>query len=117
MKRQVTKWLMVIAAVVLLAWDVVVATTPPKGDTMSEILMGWAWRCSTLPFLWGVATGHLFWTVDILVYKWERIAALWGLGFVVFGVDWYVTNVPPLWPLLAGLVAGRLLWPQAHRNT
>jgi len=113
-KRNITKWLMVSAALVLIAWDVVVATTPPKGDTMSEVLLGWAWQWSILPFGWGVIAGHLFWTVDRVVYKWERIAILWGILIAILLLDVAIpVIVMPAWPLVGGFIAGRVFWPQS----
>lgn len=54
--------ILVATAVILIAWDIVVATNSVKGDTISEILLNFARHHPVVPFLFGVLMGHLFWS-------------------------------------------------------
>ena len=51
-----------VSTVVLVAWDIWVAVRPPKGDTITSIIRGWATKHPVVPFALGVLMGHLFWT-------------------------------------------------------
>ena len=59
--KKVTAGVMVASAVVLIAWDVVVATNKKKGDTISEMLLASAKDTPLIGVAWGILTGHLFW--------------------------------------------------------
>ena len=108
-----TKWFMLVATVLIIAYDIVVATNSGKGDTISEISLKWAWDWPILALSWGVVVGHLFWPVPVIRHKWPKIYALWGIGAVGLGVDiFWLTGVFPLIPLVVGIVLGHLLWPQ-----
>lgn len=61
MTKKVTIGILIVAAAVLIAWDVYVAANPTPGDTISEITLGFAMRHPVLPFVVGVVCGHLFW--------------------------------------------------------
>jgi len=53
----------ILAAITLLlvAWDVYAATNKERGDTVSEVVLGFARRHPVIPFLLGVLMGHLLW--------------------------------------------------------
>ena len=113
MTAKITKWLMLAAAVLLIGYDIYVAANTPKGDTISEISLSWAWDWPTLPLVWGVVVGHLFWPITALQYKWTKIGILWGLVSVFLALDiWLLADVFPLVPLMLGVFAGHCLWPQ-----
>ena len=112
-----TKWFMLVATVLIIVYDIVVATNSGKGDTISEISLKWAWDWPTFALSWGVVAGHLFWPSRDLNYKWERIGALWAIGLVALGVDiFWLTDVFPLYPLVLGMLLGHALWPQKLRR-
>ena len=56
-----THWILIGAAVGLIAWDVFVYLRPPAGDTISEILLRVATKHPLLPFALGVLAGHILW--------------------------------------------------------
>lgn len=58
-----TKTILILAAVtaVLIGWDVYVWQSPGSGDTISEVVLGWAKKTVVLPFAFGFLMGHLFW--------------------------------------------------------
>jgi hypothetical protein len=58
---RVTWALIIVAATVLITWDVKVALNDVSGDTISELLLEMAYRNPVLPFAFGVLMGHLFW--------------------------------------------------------
>ena len=45
----------------LIVWDVYAATNKERGDTISEVVLGFARRHPVIPFLLGVLMGHLLW--------------------------------------------------------
>ena len=61
-----TRWwtitVLLSASAALILWDIYVAATPPGGDTISEIMLGWARKHPIVPFALGVLMGHLFWS-------------------------------------------------------
>ena len=111
--RRATILVMLCSFVFVVGYDVVVATNAATGDTISEIQAGWSWSYQTLPFAWGVVVAHLFWPALEVTYKWQRLYCLWCIGLLVIAVDRFVIGqLSPIYPLVAGTVAGRLLWPQ-----
>jgi len=62
--REITIWLLIGTATVLVAWDVYAAflnDTPNDRDTISGVVLGWARRHPVVPFALGVLAGHLLW--------------------------------------------------------
>lgn len=47
--------------VLLIAWDIYAAANKERGDTISEVVLGFARRHPVIPFLLGVLAGHLLW--------------------------------------------------------
>lgn len=45
----------------LIGWDIYVALTPQKGDTISEVIRDWAFAHPVIPFALGVLCGHWLW--------------------------------------------------------
>lgn len=117
MTHTVTKILMAAAAAVLIGWDLLVAVSPPSGDTISELLWAWAYDWPTLPFAYGVVGGHLFCPSSFQWEKGPRAAFLALLAAGVFVLDLGGLSVwPPSLPLLFGALAGFLLWPMPPRG-
>jgi len=59
--KLVTVIVMVVAVIVLIVWDIVVAVNPTPGDTISEITLNFARNHPVVPFIVGIVCGHLFW--------------------------------------------------------
>lgn len=57
--KKITLWLLAVVTVLLVAWDVHVATNSVKGDTISEAFLNANSR--GLIFALGVICGHLAW--------------------------------------------------------
>lgn len=113
---QITKTIILFFACVLLIWDVVVAINTVPGDTISEVVAGWSWRWQSVPFGVGVIAGHLCWPAGYArkpKAKRKRVQILWLVGFAVIVADiWLVGELMPAFPLVAGILAGRLFWAQ-----
>jgi hypothetical protein len=60
-----TKRIILIGLVSWGLWDIYVASNSMKGDTISEIVLAWAWKRPIVPFITGVVMGHLFWPQKI----------------------------------------------------
>lgn len=56
-----TAAILIVAIIVLVAWDIYVAANGVKGDTISEIALDFARRHPVIPFAVGIVCGHLFW--------------------------------------------------------
>lgn len=61
MTKRITKVVMIATAALIILWDIYVAVEPTPGDTISEVLLGWAMQHPIIPFAIGVVCGHLFW--------------------------------------------------------
>lgn len=61
MTRRWTIGLLVGVTALLIGWDVYVALTPQRGDTISEVVLSWAKQRPVIPFGLGVLMGHLLW--------------------------------------------------------
>lgn len=59
--RKATVWIIIGVVVALILWDIFVAVEPEDGDTISEVVLGWARRSPAIPFAVGFLCGHLFW--------------------------------------------------------
>ena len=66
---KITKYIILAAIVGLIGWDIYVAMTPVKGDTISEIMLTFAMSHPVIPFAFGVLFGHLFWSQKVDVQK------------------------------------------------
>ena len=116
--RQTTTILLILCSLILLAWDVKVATNEVKDDTISELLRDVSWDVWLLPFMLMGVMGHLFWNRPG-VHKETKHALLIGSCLVIGLRDivWHVASLPPLpYANLAcgavGFVLGARWWPQ-----
>jgi xanthosine utilization system XapX-like protein len=125
--KKITIGLILVAVLGLIGWDIYVAYTPQKGDTISEVIQATARNFLVLPFVAGVLMGHLFWPVRVTESKPGKLPSwyLWGIVGAVLVWDLYtfatgnaghpVADVIRQWmvvPLVAGIPAGHYLWPQ-----
>lgn len=60
MTKRITIAVLIIVTILLIVWDVYVATNSVRGDTISEVFL-WASSHPVLPFAFGVLAGHLCW--------------------------------------------------------
>lgn len=115
--RKITIILMVAAAVVLITWDIFVAVTPEKHDTISAVLLDWSQE--RLGFAWalGAMGGHFTWPSKKEWPTW----AMWAGPFTLLGLFLLFVLVPGILNYLipntavafiVGFPFGRLLWPQ-----
>lgn len=120
MPKIITKIIMACAAVVLIGYDIIVAVDHTSGNTISEIMLGWAYRIPLLPYAFGVVLGHLFWPA------WQPLVLPRSLDLTLLGVSGfllamatqvglYPKTVTPALPMLAGIIAGHFLWSQKER--
>lgn len=56
-----THWSLLTLTVVLASWDIYLAISPPKGDTISEVIRSVGRKYLIIPFAFGVLIGHWFW--------------------------------------------------------
>ena len=124
--RTWTLVIMAVSAVVLIAWDIVVAffnDTPNREDTISGITLGASLKFWTLPYVFGALGGHLFMPgVFLESVTWWGMALLLGIGIglgafgIAFGERLSHTRARSslrAWGVLnAGLLMGHLFWPQ-----
>lgn len=61
MTKTITILLILVAILILGAWDIYAAANAIDGDTISEIILEAALRSPIIPFVSGVVCGHLFW--------------------------------------------------------
>jgi len=63
--QKTTGVILIIVTTGLIVWDIFVAWTPVKGDTISEVVLTTAHKNPSLPFAFGVLMGHLFWAQNV----------------------------------------------------
>jgi hypothetical protein len=119
--REITIALMAVATVLLVVWDIYVATNREPGDTISEILLGWARRIAFIPYAAGVISGHLFWPAQPLipvdpVLTATALLVVGTLGTAAQLMARSVLNgslaVSTVIHFLVGFLLGHWLWPQ-----
>jgi CHASE2 domain-containing sensor protein len=116
MTEKVTKWSILLGLLFYLVWDIHAATNLVEGDTISEVLLSITWEWPTVPFAWGVITGHLFWPVERIHNKWFLLAILWAICILVliFDILW-LRDVSPIASAAVGIFLGHWLWPQRRK--
>lgn len=107
--RKETVVLIIVAVLVLVAWDIYVWLEPTPGDTISEIVRDVAWQYSVLPMSLGVLGGHFFWNGYHKGNFWVLVGIV--LAVLIFDLV-FVLSVYPLVPFLVGMFFGHLFWPQ-----
>lgn len=115
----VTQKFILVMVGVIIVFDLFLALNDERGDTISEVMKEWAYRrFFVVTWAWGVLAGHLFLThpAPVIAPPWN-IWLLLGLTVVLLGVGFGYRGIVgvqvQLVLLVAGVIAGRLLWPQA----
>ena len=121
--RKVTKILLVTVAVVLILYDFIPFLNPERGDTISEVIMYYALRLFTLPFVFGTLCGHFFWPWDGYHPKpWVLLPAtalLIALDVVTHVCAIQVLLVAQTYPIIwfvPGVPFGHFFWPQQRED-
>lgn len=60
-KLEITAGIMIGSMLLWLIWDIIVAVTKPRGDTISEVTLSFWARRPYILFMAGYLCGHLFW--------------------------------------------------------
>jgi len=113
--KKVTWLVMGIGVAAWILWDIYVVMFMQSTDaSISRLtLYSLAYQYQMVPFGVGIVVMHLFWPSKDVPYHWQRVIALGVLSAVVVAVDlWVIGALFPLWSLLAGGAAGKMLWPQ-----
>lgn len=113
MLRKITKILLLVTAIVWIAYDIVPFLNPERGDTISEVICYYGSRYSTLPLVFGVLMGHFFCPVKEGAKQYPlaliSIAVLAIIRDTLFS---YPVDVSPILWLLLGIPLGAILWQQ-----
>lgn len=119
----ITKLVMVIVGIGLIAYDVIPFLNPKRGDTISEVLLYYSLRSVTIPFACGVLSGHFFFPRDGGT---QYPKFLFSLAFVLiladcmahwFGVSWFLRlQETPGAPFLIGIPVGAFMWTQSKSD-
>jgi hypothetical protein len=124
----ITFWVFVLLWPVWLAWELVLlrlrAVEQDKPKTISMVARDLGWKASSIVYVWGGLATHFWWTAPGWAPAWSAVifwflaaallvedAALWGSDRSTWKGWVQVQRFPPL-ILGAGLLAGRLLFPQ-----
>lgn len=120
--RRVTKWILVLTAVVWAVYDFIPFFNPTRGDTISEVMLYYALRLFSLPFAFGVLCGHFFFPRDgvrprplPLVLG---VLLVIGLDVLAYATESTVSTALqhlqtyPFIALVVGIPHGVLFWPQ-----
>jgi hypothetical protein len=109
-----TKVFLASLASTAIVYDVLAYALGGEGATISEVVYDWSVSPS-LPFAFGALGGHLFWAAPegsrTTGQKFAGLAAL----LVASGAMLPLSSDSALLPVAAGVVAGRVLWPQTPR--
>lgn len=115
--KKVTKVLIILTAIILIGYDIYAAVEDTGGDTISEVMLAWAYKIPLLAYAFGVLGGHLFWPLKSTEYHLQRVLILGGTGVIILILPLVglYPHMTPAVPLIVGVVAGHFLWGQkAH---
>jgi hypothetical protein len=59
--KKITSGILIAVSLGLIVWDVFMAGNATHGDTISEIVLNFAFNNPSIPFALGCIMGHLFW--------------------------------------------------------
>jgi hypothetical protein len=104
MTTTITIALIITVTVVLIGWDIYVATNKTKGDTETEVIRGWSRLFPALPYSLGVVLGHF--SADHV-----RIVDSFAVGL---GICVAVGVVLIAWSVIVGMGKGSKALVRAH---
>ena len=120
--RPITKWLLVITAVVWAAYDFLPFLNPARGDTISEVIAEYGLHLFSLPFAFGILMGHFFFLRDgalpkprVLIPVMLAVIGLDVLTYFTHGdLSMMLRHAQTYTPIsfIAGIPVGTLFWPQ-----
>lgn len=111
-QRQFMGGLMLAGLIFYVIMDLLMARTP--GATISEITISLLWRHPVYAFAFGFIVSHLTWPAVTTRPHWQTIC------LVVFSlvtaalcdISGRIAPLMPIIPLVFGMAAGRMIWPQ-----
>ncbi len=113
--RRATILILGVVTALLVLWDIlVVFFNTEQEDSISRIIQGFSQSNWAIPFAFGfVFVGHFFWSgKSILPQPWSFIAVAIPLVAVfVAGLVFDLPRIPPMIPVLLGVLAGHYFWP------
>ena len=123
--KYVTIAMMIFVTVVVIGWDIFVATNQVAGDTVSELQIWAGQRFLLLPHAWGTLMGHFWlpWKEDRFTWQVKMIIlSSSGLLFLLFDiVSWFNPNPVHAflgrWPIIVfafSVVYGGFVCSQAN---
>lgn len=109
----ITSIVIIVVSILVIIFDIYLATNKHAGDTISDVLLGWAYKVSIVPYLAGILMGHLFIPrkKTIKMKHITRISILGGVGLstlILMIASWYHPSIP----LIIGIAAGAIFWAQ-----
>jgi len=127
----VTRIGLAILAVILIGWDIYLATNSQTGDTISEVVQFWSMRHPIFAYAYGILGGHFFWPgpsfVTVHTTGWQNLGIILCTGVIVVILDlihlktgWFAISFVERWPVVIMLVAvpiGHIFWAQARQIT
>lgn len=131
MTRTITISVIVATTIIITAYDILVYIEPTRGDTISEVLLWYAYNHPVIPWMWGGLAGHLFWPMKTYgrrvvpipffdasfptkTYRTHSLITL-VIATVTLGVMPFagiLLSMNPATFLLPGIAAGHWGWPQ-----
>lgn len=118
--KKITTWFLAITAGVVVIYDAFVAFFNDESyDTVSRVIQALSYDHVFFPFMFGVIfVGHFFIYGTPVFKELTSVFILFSIALLILIAD--VLNVtprvPPIYPLILGAVAGRLLWPMTPLN-
>ena len=111
MTRRQSIALMLVAAILLGAWDLYVGFNNTEGDTFSEIIRDVSVNVLSIPLAFGIIMGHFFWNSE---RKPNYQPLIWLTGFCILRD---IALIPSfvganLVAFAIGVPAGAYYWPQ-----
>ena len=108
-----TSVIIAVVSILIIVFDIWLATNDTPGDTISDVVLGWAYKVSIVPYLAGMLMGHLFIPRKntISMKHITRISILGGIGLstlLLMFISWYHPSIP----LIVGIATGAIFWAQ-----
>jgi hypothetical protein len=114
--KKTTIIILIAVTAILIIWDLITYNLDGSNSTISKIILGTSGKWFTLPFAWGILTGHLF-IPRKMPENMKLFIIIMSVIFVtVLLLDIFLPfNVFPIIPLGLGILSGWYFVPQPKK--
>jgi len=112
--KKITTVIVVLVVAILIAWDLIAFGSGGVDATISNVIKESAQKYLMIPYSGGVLISHFFWNGETFVPPRIRYYALATISVAAL-VFSFIYTIPTTAACVAGILIGRLLWPQPKK--